>query len=67
VERTDSCAIAGHPMIDHLWPERMAVADLFIGLRPGGHGLPAAVIRLERLRRNLRGAAKHVYYRLKGY
>ncbi len=67
VERTDSCAIADHPMIDHLWPERMAVADLFVGLRPEGHGLPAAVARLEHLRRRLRGAAKHVYYRLKGY
>lgn len=67
VECTDSCAIADHPMIDHLWPERMAVADLFIGLRPEGHGLPAAVVRLEHLRRRLRGAAKHVYYRLKGY
>lgn len=67
VERTDSCAIADHPMIDHLWPERMAVADLFVGLRQEGHSLPIAVVRLEHLRRRLRGAAKHVYYRLKGY
>ncbi len=54
-------------MIDHLWPERMAVADLFVGLRQEGHSLPIAVVRLEHLRRRLRGAAKHVYYRLKGY
>jgi Acetyltransferase (GNAT) domain len=30
----DSCATPDHPMIDHLWRERLAMADLMIGLRP---------------------------------
>jgi len=28
----DSCACADHPMIDHIWSERMAVGDIIIGL-----------------------------------
>lgn len=31
----DSCAIPGHPMIDRLWPERLAVTHRFIAVRPG--------------------------------
>ena len=30
VLRADSCATADHPMIDHLWRERLALADLMI-------------------------------------
>ncbi|MCX8252977.1 MAG: GNAT family N-acetyltransferase [Beijerinckiaceae bacterium] len=30
---TDSCAIADHPMIDRIWPDRMQVADVLIALR----------------------------------
>src|SRR5262249_36529754 len=28
IARADSCATADHPMIDHLWRERLALADL---------------------------------------
>lgn len=28
----DSCAVAGHPMIDHLWPERIEIADWLVPL-----------------------------------
>ncbi len=28
--RVDSCATADHPMIDHLWRERLALTDLLI-------------------------------------
>ena len=45
----DSCATPDHPMIDHLWRERLAMADLMIGLRPGA-GF-AAASRLESARR----------------
>ncbi len=31
----NSCAAPDHPMIDHLWRERLAMADLMIGLQPG--------------------------------
>ena len=30
IDVTDSCAIPDHPMIDRIWPERLAIADLFI-------------------------------------
>jgi hypothetical protein len=39
----DSCATADHSMIDHLWRERLAMADLMIGLRPGA-GSPSLAI-----------------------
>ena len=32
--RVDSCAAAGHPMIDHVWRERLALSDRLIALRP---------------------------------
>ena len=44
----DSCAAPDHPMIDHLWRERFAMADLMIGLRPGA-GF-ALACRLEQAR-----------------
>ena len=30
----DSCATANHPMIDHIWRERLALCDRLIALRP---------------------------------
>src|SRR4029079_9286213 len=32
--RVDSCASPGHPMIDHIWRERLALSDRLIALRP---------------------------------
>ena len=32
--RVDSCASPGHPMIDHVWRERLALSDRLIALRP---------------------------------
>ena len=45
----DSCATPDHPMIDHLWRERLAMADLMIGLQPGARF--AVACRLETARR----------------
>jgi hypothetical protein len=36
VARIDSCAAANHPMVDHLWPGRMAIGTLVVGPRGGG-------------------------------
>jgi CelD/BcsL family acetyltransferase involved in cellulose biosynthesis len=45
----DSCATPDHPMIDHLWRERLAMADLMIALQPrAGFALAR---RLESARR----------------
>jgi CelD/BcsL family acetyltransferase involved in cellulose biosynthesis len=45
----DSCATADHPMIDHLWPGRLAIGTLVIG-PPGGslaHRVGVATARAE--------------------
>ena len=47
---TDSCATADHPMIDHVWRERLRLCDRLIALRPD-----AAFSRARRLE-ELRGA-----------
>jgi CelD/BcsL family acetyltransferase involved in cellulose biosynthesis len=58
IARTDSCAVANHPMIDHLWRERLALADRLIAVRP--HAAFASARRLERLRAAGIGAAKAI-------
>ena len=55
----DSCADAGHPMIDHLWRGRFAVADMLVA-GTGGVGFDT-LCRLEDLRRMLRARAKGLY------
>jgi CelD/BcsL family acetyltransferase involved in cellulose biosynthesis len=54
--RTDSCATANHPMIDHIWRERLVLSDRLIGARPQVSFSSAR--RLERLRNAAIGAAK---------
>jgi CelD/BcsL family acetyltransferase involved in cellulose biosynthesis len=46
----DSCAAPDHPMIDHLWHDRIAIADLMIALKPGAQF--AVACRLESMRRH---------------
>lgn len=54
----DSCAVAGHPMIDRLWGGRRTLSDRLIGLDPGLRF--ALVGRLETTRRTARIAARRV-------
>src|SRR4029077_15691006 len=63
--RVDSCATADHPMIDHLWSERLALTDLLIA--PGAAALSQFNIarHLETLRRVLISTAKSVRDRLR--
>lgn len=66
VTLTDSCAIAGHSMIDRLWTDRMIVADLLVA---GRHTSPSSLERAARrigLSRRLRHAAKEVRDRVRG-
>jgi CelD/BcsL family acetyltransferase involved in cellulose biosynthesis len=56
--RTDSCATANHPMIDHIWRERLALCDRLIAVRPQISF--ASVRRLEMLRNAALAAAKAV-------
>ena len=59
----DSCAVSGHPMIDHLWPDRVAVADVILSLRSDKVRAFEAVARRERWRRLLREKAKSAWVR----
>jgi hypothetical protein len=63
--RVDSCATAGHPMIDHVWRERLALADRLIELKPSPVQF-ALVCQLEGLHRAAIAAAKAVRARLRG-
>ncbi len=56
--RTDSCAAANHPMIDHIWRERLTLCDRLIAVRPLASF--ASVRRLEMLRNAALAAAKAV-------
>jgi CelD/BcsL family acetyltransferase involved in cellulose biosynthesis len=49
VERIDSCASAGHPMIDHLWRDRLRIGTLVIGPMGGSllHAAGLAAARAE--------------------
>ena len=51
VARADSCATAGHPMIDHIWRERVGLADRLMRLGPRHQLAFAVACRLERARR----------------
>jgi CelD/BcsL family acetyltransferase involved in cellulose biosynthesis len=44
----DSCATPDHPMIDHLWRERIAMADLMIALQPGARFALASRLEFAR-------------------
>jgi CelD/BcsL family acetyltransferase involved in cellulose biosynthesis len=63
--RADSCASAGHPMIDHVWRERLPLSDRLIELRPSI--VPFALAcRIEALRRSAIAAAKALRDRIRG-
>jgi CelD/BcsL family acetyltransferase involved in cellulose biosynthesis len=65
IARVDSCATADHPMIDHMWRERLALADRLIAVRPARMAFAAACY-LETLRRDAHDAAKSLRSRLRG-
>jgi hypothetical protein len=50
IARADSCATADHPMIDHIWRERLPLADRLIGVGASGTTF-ACACTLETLRR----------------
>ena len=60
ITRTDSCATADHPMIDHLWRERLALCDHLIGLERAGAPVFALACGLEWLRRTFIVTAKRI-------
>jgi CelD/BcsL family acetyltransferase involved in cellulose biosynthesis len=63
IARTDSCATANHPMIDHIWRERLALVDRLIAVRPRAPFATAR--RLELLRSAVIAAAKRLRARFR--
>ncbi len=65
VRFVDSCAVPNHPMIDHIWHDRLPVEDVLIATP----GTSLATFRLiasaEQARRKLRSVAKSLYHRYK--
>jgi len=64
VGATDSCAIANHPMIDHLWRDRRDIADLLVAAAPASALSTRLLIAREKFTRRLRDRAKQLYRRL---
>ena len=63
-ELINSCAIPDHPMIDHIWRERLEMGDLCIatmGTSPRAFAIQTA---REHARRRIRSIAKNAYYSL---
>jgi hypothetical protein len=60
IARADSCAAAGHPMINHVWRERLPLADRLISLRGGIVPFSCACM-LEGSRRAGFAAAKAIH------
>ncbi len=54
----DSCATADHPMIDHVWRERLALADRLVSVGSARSFGFALARTLETLRRAAIGGAK---------
>jgi CelD/BcsL family acetyltransferase involved in cellulose biosynthesis len=60
ITQADSCATAGHPMIDHIWRERLDVTDRLIRIGPDGRAAFAIACKLESLLRTAVALAKRV-------
>jgi CelD/BcsL family acetyltransferase involved in cellulose biosynthesis len=58
VARADSCATADHPMIDHVWRERLALADRLVSVGPARSFGFTLACALETLRRAAVSGAK---------
>jgi CelD/BcsL family acetyltransferase involved in cellulose biosynthesis len=62
---TDSCTSDEHPMIEHIWSERMAIADLLIETDAGQRKAFHTLARREALRRSARTRLKQLVSRLR--
>ena len=59
VVRIDSCAAADHPMIDHLWAERVEIATFVLG-PPGGSALHTIGVAAARAEIAARANVRHL-------
>ncbi len=64
IEEVDSTAEAKHPMIDHIWRDRLTLGDIFIPL-PGQNFETSAIRTLVRVRDALYSHARRAIHRLR--
>jgi CelD/BcsL family acetyltransferase involved in cellulose biosynthesis len=64
IARTDSCATADHPMINHIWRERLSLSDRLIALKPSAIPFSLAC-GMESLRRYGIATAKDLRDRIR--
>jgi hypothetical protein len=64
IARVDSCATADHPMIDHVWRERLVVSDRLIAVRQAAFSFTLACM-IENARRFAIATAKTLRDRLR--
>ncbi len=62
----DSCAVPGHPLIEHLWDDRIGICDVMIATPGTSNRLFALLVGAERTRRMVRAAGKKALYSLTG-
>lgn len=63
-ELINSCAITNHPMIDHIWRERMEIGDIAVATLNASPHRVAFAMNKETARRQVRSLAKQAYYKL---
>ncbi len=66
ITQADSCAIPDHPMINHLWRDRLKVANVMIAAPTVSVNRFQMTVRGEQLRRKLRTTARDIFYKLTG-
>jgi hypothetical protein len=64
IARVDSCATPDHPMIDHLWRERLMLADYLVCVGPDASRAFSIALCLERWRRKAVAAVRSAHNRL---
>jgi len=60
ISYADSCATPDHPMIDHIWRERLVLSDRLMSVGPGSAVSFAGACALESLRRTAIDTAKRI-------
>jgi hypothetical protein len=64
ISRIDSLAIADHPMVDHLWPDRLSIGTMVIGPKGGSLGYRVG-IALAEMELRLRPPARRAIHALR--
>ena len=66
VKLIDSSAIPNHPMIDHIWRDRLDMVDVLVAPATISILRFKTILSLEKMRRTLRSLARDTYYKING-